>query len=33
MFVAGSAVFGADDPDSVVAELRGLATRATGGAP
>ena len=30
MFVAGSAVFGADDPDSSVAELRARATRAAG---
>jgi ribulose-phosphate 3-epimerase len=28
MFVAGSAVFGADDPDGSVAELRARATRA-----
>jgi ribulose-phosphate 3-epimerase len=27
MFVAGSAVFGADDPDAMVAELRGLAAK------
>ena len=30
MFVAGSAVFGADDPAAMVDRLRGQAERATG---
>ena len=32
VFVAGSAVYAADDPNAMVAKLRGLATRATGAA-
>ncbi len=30
-FVAGSAVFGADDPDAMVTQLRTLAEQAAGG--
>jgi ribulose-phosphate 3-epimerase len=33
MFVAGSAVFGAPDPASVVTQLRGLAERAWAARP